>query len=1012
MMLQSFQQLFGERALRKQLVRRGILWTLVVVVILGLGAYFTQREKLGIALGRARDSFQKDVTTRLWVTQRGGVYVPLDEKTPANPYLWDLPNREITTTTGKVYTLVNPAYMTRMLHELGAKEFGLRGHITSLRPIRPENAADAWEQKALQRFETGAREYWEEETSATRPQLRYMGALITVEGCLRCHASQGYRVGDVRGGISVTVPLDQGLGLIGGMQNPTILLGTGLLWLLGLGVILMAGRWNLGLLQDRQRAQEALRESQESFASLFEHAVLGIYRTSAEGQIVLANQALCAMLGYPSSEALAQCDLENNPTYSVSRFREELAKTARVAGLESLWTRPDGTTVNLRESVRSVHDASGNLIYFEGIVEDITERKQAEEALQASRRRLTDIIDFLPDATLAVDKERRIIIWNKAIEKMTGIPAAEMLGRGDYAYTVPFYGEARSLLLDLVFAGDETIAGRYSNVLREGETLVAEAFCNALYQGKGAWVFLKVSPLHDQAGNVTGAIESIRDVTVQKQAEAELRESEAQKRALLSTIPDLIFRNRRDGEFLAIHAPDPSLLFVPVETLLHRRASEVLPMPFAGRFAKAIDDALDLHAIQELTYTMSIGGEARPFEARVVPCTADTVITIVRDMTEHRRAEEQQRQLQAQLQQTQKMESLGSLAGGVAHDMNNVLGAILGMASTQLESQPEGSSARKAFDTISRAAVRGGQMVKALLSFARQSPAEERELEINEILREEVRLLEHTTLAKVDLHLDLAPDLRPMRGDASALNHAFMNLCVNAVEAMAENGTLTLRTRNVDDDWIEVLVEDTGSGMPKAVLEKALDPFFTTKEQGKGTGLGLSMVYSAVKAHRGQLEIHSEPGHGTRVRLRFPACEALPQAPEPAVEAPSESPLRGRIVLLVDDDELIRGSMQAVLEALGHSATVVASGEEALAKLEVGFQPEVVILDMNMPGLGGSGTLPRLRALRPTLPVLLATGRADQTALDLVEAHPFVTLLSKPFSMKDLQKHLEALGRG
>lgn len=387
-------------------------------------------------------------------------------------------------------------------------------------------------------------------------------------------------------------------------------------------------------------------------------------------------------------------------------------------------------------------------------------------------------------------------------------------------------------------------------------------------------------------------------------------------------------------------------------------------------------------------------------------------LAVKEDITERKKSEERERLLETQLHQSQKMESLGRLAGGVAHDMNNVLGAILGLASANLEAQPEDSPARRAFDTISKAAIRGGTMVKSLLNFARQTPAEELELDLNSLVLEEVRLLERTTLSRVRLELDLAPDLKPMRGDASALTHAFMNLCVNAVDAMSDNGTLTLRTRNVDHDWIEVQVEDTGSGMPKEVLEKAMDPFFTTKEHGKGTGLGLSMVYSTVKAHHGRMEIQSEPGRGTHVRIRFPVCAVQPQAAEPGPGARSETSPRALTVLLVDDDDLIRSSTLAILEMLGHTAAPAANGEEALAKLEAGFQPDLVILDMNMPGLGGSGTLPRLRLLRPTVPILLATGRADQAAMNLIEAYPFVTLLSKPFGMGDLKNHLEALGQG
>ncbi|MDR3672301.1 MAG: ATP-binding protein [Holophaga sp.] len=384
------------------------------------------------------------------------------------------------------------------------------------------------------------------------------------------------------------------------------------------------------------------------------------------------------------------------------------------------------------------------------------------------------------------------------------------------------------------------------------------------------------------------------------------------------------------------------------------------------------------------------------------------VIGIERDRTREVEAEAERDRMQAELQHTEKLGSLGRMAGGVAHDMNNVLGAILALASANLDAQPPDSPAHRAFQIISQAAVRGGEMVKSLLSFARQNPAEERELDVNAILREEVHLLERTTLSRVLLELDLAPGLRPIRGDAGALTHAFMNLCVNAVDAMSDHGRLLLRTRNLVDGWIEVQVQDTGSGMTKAVLDRALDPFFTTKEVGKGTGLGLSMVFSTVKAHRGQMEIQSEPGRGTCVRLLFPGV--APAAQTPAAEPPG--PQRQALsILLVDDDDLVQRSTQGLLEAMGHSSRIASSGEEALLELRA-WRPDLVILDLNMPGLGGAETLPRLRALFPDLPVLLATGRADQTALDLVKAFPRVALLSKPFGIAELRAQLAAFGPG
>jgi signal transduction histidine kinase len=378
-------------------------------------------------------------------------------------------------------------------------------------------------------------------------------------------------------------------------------------------------------------------------------------------------------------------------------------------------------------------------------------------------------------------------------------------------------------------------------------------------------------------------------------------------------------------------------------------------------------------------------------------------------ITDRKKSEEQQRLLQAQLLQAQKLDSLGSLAGGVAHDMNNVLGAVLAIASYHLEVQPPGGAVYRAFDTIAKAATRGGEMVRNLLNFARQTPARTQRVDLNGLVRDVIQLLERTTLAKVRLEAGLEEGLAPVLGDPGALANAIMNLAVNGVDAMDGGGTLRLRTRSLADGWVEILVEDTGAGMTADILHKALDPYFTTKETGKGTGLGLAMVYGTVKAHGGLLDIQSEPGRGTRVSLRFPGAgpDSL-EDPEPPAGGPALArPGRSLAVLLVDDDPDVNASLCDLMHLLGHRPESVASGEDALARLDRGSEPDVVFLDLNMPGLGGRGTLPRLRERRPDTPVVLVTGKADPSALDLTRTYRRVTLLPKPFTLAELRGHLD-----
>ncbi|MGA2081544.1 MAG: ATP-binding protein [Holophaga sp.] len=378
---------------------------------------------------------------------------------------------------------------------------------------------------------------------------------------------------------------------------------------------------------------------------------------------------------------------------------------------------------------------------------------------------------------------------------------------------------------------------------------------------------------------------------------------------------------------------------------------------------------------------------------------------VATDITERHR-------LLVELQRAEHLESLGSLAGGVAHDMNNVLTAILGLASTLRAGCAHGDPRVRSLDTIATACARGRDVVRSLLYFARKDPESLGPVDLNAVAREVVDLLSHTTLNRVDLTADFQEPVGWIEGDASALSHALINLCVNAVDAMPEGGSLQFRTRVREDRSIQVSLRDSGKGMSPEVARRCVEPFFTTKPAGKGTGLGLAMVYGTMKAHKGALEILSEEGRGTEVVLTFPPRAGSPAPAAACAGAPPAGPSgpgRPLRVLLVDDDELIRESVAALLAALGHEVRMAEGGREALDLVRDGLPVDLVVLDMNMPGLSGTQTLQRLLALRPGQAVLMASGYSEDAIVPLMEGRPNLAFLPKPFSLKEVRAKLKAM---
>ena len=774
------------------------------------------------------------------------------------------------------------------------------------------------------------------------------------------------------------------------------------------------------LVSARKRAERALLESENRLKKAQQVAHVGSWTWNVKANHLEWSDEMYNIFGIKKehfhgllSEVIAQA-IHPDDCAALEQSNHSALQHSKPVSLEYRVIRPDGTERMVwAEAGEPIVDESGSSTILTGIVQDITDRKQAQAVLKASEEKYRTLIDNLSSGLVVHGPDSSILLANEMASALLGLSEDQMLGKTAIDSQWCFLQEDGSPMpLDLypvsrVLSTNEGFRGQVIGVCRPDRAAPVWVLCNAY-------------AVKDAADQIAQAVITFSDITALKQAEAALRESEERWKFAIEGAGDGLWdwNVQTGGAYFSPHYKEMyGYAEGDIGTSSDEWSKRIHPDDAPGVFA-ALQPYLEGkpgHVAVEFRMLCKDGSWrwtlGRGMVVQRDECGKPLrMIGTNSDITNRKQAEVEKGNLQNKLLQSQKMESLGTLAGGVAHDMNNVLGAILGMASANMEAQPTGSPAHRAFDTITQAAMRGGKMVRSLLNFARQSPMEEYLLDMNAVLLDELAMLERTTLGRVRIELDLAEHLRPVRGDAAALTHAFMNLCINALDAMPEGGVLTLQTRNADPDWIEVVVADTGVGMPREVLDRAMDPFFTTKGVGKGTGLGLAMVYKTVQSHRGQMELVSEPGQGTSVRLRFPACEA--SIPETRSEAAifTEPAHLALEVLVVDDDELIQSSLLTMLELMGHRPEGATTGEEALAMLEAGLEPDLVILDMNMPGLGGAETLPRLRTLRPKLPVLLSTGRTDQTALALASAHPWVTLLPKPFGLDELQKSIKRMG--
>jgi PAS domain S-box-containing protein len=636
-------------------------------------------------------------------------------------------------------------------------------------------------------------------------------------------------------------------------------------------------------------------------------------------------------------------------------------------------------------------------------------RRQAasEREYHTERERLfSAVVESSNDAIITKALDGTITAWNKAAERLFGYSAAEAVGKS----------------IDIIVPPDQR--ADVDDILARigrGERIEQHETVRMRRDGGRVDVSLSISPIRAATGEIVGASKVAHDITESRRTQAALNQEVEERRRIFETSQDLILVTDPAGNFVQVSPSSMSILGIRPEEMIGRSAIEFIHPD-------------DLENTRNEMRSARRGRQMRNFETRYVHNDGHAVTLtwmgtwsepvrrhffIGRDLTEKQTAE-------AQIRQAQKMDAVGQLTGGVAHDFNNILTVItgtIGILADAVADKPELAAVAKLID---EAADRGANLTKHLLAFARKQPLQPREIDVNALVLETAKLLHPTLGEHIQITPLLAADAWTAMVDPNQLSTAILNLAINARDAMPNGGKLALETSNVylDEAYagmhsevtvgnhVMVAVSDTGSGISAANLERVFDPFFTTKEIGKGTGLGLSMVFGFVKQSGGHIKIYSEEGHGTTVKIYLPRATGLEQTAAEAAIATAQVEGGSETVLVVEDDAMVRRYVITQVESLGYTTFEAANAAEALKLIDGNPTIDLLFTDVIMPGtMNGRLLADEALRRRPALKTLYTSGYTENAIVHHGRLDSGVLLLAKPYRKSELARMLRmALG--
>ena len=772
-------------------------------------------------------------------------------------------------------------------------------------------------------------------------------------------------------------------------------------------------------IHNRTSAAKVLKASEEKYRSLFEESRDAIVITTERGECIDANPAALELFGY-TKEALLKMNfgklyVDPNGAYN---FQKEMKEKDSVQDFTKLRGKDDVEMDCVFDVVCRRGD-DGSILEYQGIIRDISKAKRAQEELKTSQQRLSQIINFLPDATMVIDLEGKVIAWNRAIENMTGVKAREMLGKGNYEYAIPFYGERRPVLIDLVGKWDKEIEKEYQYIKRKGESLVSETYDPLVKPGGFLWN--RASLLYDSTGEVIGAIESIRDITDRKVAEEALRKSEEQYRTLVDNLPVAVYRCTPGpkGAFLMVNPAFCKMFgYSSEEDVKKASVADIYANPDER---KLFSDNLMEKGVVENDERALLKRDGTPVYASITASVVDGkdgevsyFDCILIDITE-------QKKLENQLQQSQKMEAIGTLAGGIAHEFNNALMGIMGNIELLKMHLPEDEKRDKYFQAMKGSGYRMSRLTDQLLAYAQGGKYQPRDLKLDVFVIQTLPLLQYDLNPTVRVETHFPKDISYIKADYTQMQMVLSAILANSNEAIEDKGLIkiTAENKDVDEDFTKqhpglkpgpyvcLTIEDDGKGMDEETRSGIFEPFFTTKFQGRG--MAMAAVYGIVKNHDGRISVESELGKGTTVQIYLPAVEI---EVEKLKKANVEVAAGSGTVLMIEDEEVVIEVTQEMLEMLGYRVMVAETGKDAIHITETfDGQIDLALLDIKLPDLEGGKVYPLIMKARPDLKVIVFSGYAiEGPAQEILDAGA-QGFIQKPFSVATLSEKLkEVLG--